>query len=705
MYSEKYSNHELSDCLIDRDNRLWIASEEGLLKIFHGGFETYKREYLPVIWSMIEDHEKNMWFASYNFGLLKFDGKSFTRFPEEILKKYTLNFYFQPQINKRGMMYFPNNLGLFYTDGKKSGAINGGPCLAAFYDNKLDLMYGGYHRKAEVYNNKNQLVKVLDENNGLDFKGYVSSFGKDSSGYIWIGGFSGLSRYNPVNGSMANYNTDNQKLPSDGVLCIFTDYSGRTWFGGTNGLLWYNQKTDSIHKIESEEIKGTVSFVTSVDSTWLVFSQSTGVYLMDLQQFYSTGKTEFHFFNEQNGFLGIDPGQNGAVTDSKGNIWMTTSTEVVKLDPRKLKITNNFRGVRFASFNELKLPYNMHTVELPRNERSAVFTFDAICFNRPKPVEYSWKIDNENAEWSEWKSENYAVIAHFADGKSKILLRARVPGLPGTEAVAELMVKVRIAFWKQPWFFPMLFGFFAFFALLAFIMFIRTRTRMAETERQAKIFQVQAIQSQMNPHFIFNVLASFQTMILSSSIEKANAYLVKLADLIRGFLDASSGSNSLQSHQKPENGLSLQKEIEMIDSFVSFQQLIYPGKFDYIVETDPGIDLEKETIPPMIVQPFVENAIRHGLLQKQGHGTLRLKVARFGRNGLEIVVADNGIGIKKAGEILKDSPFRYESKGTLLTMNRIKLLNELGLPVTIQSESSENGTTVKITILHDEKRD
>lgn len=704
MRTEDYSNYEIAECLVDRDNRIWLATEEGLLQVFSGGFETYKREYLPVIWSIIEDAEKNMWFASYNFGLIKFDGKTFTHFPEEILNKYSLNFYFQPQIDKRGMMYFPNNLGLFYTNGVKTGAIKTRPCLAAFYDKQKDLMYGGYHRSVEVYDSRNKLTDVIDENDGLEFKGYISSFGKDSSGYIWIGGFSGLARYNPVNREVVNYTSDNRKLPADGVISIYTDFTGCTWFGSTGGLLWYNQKTDSVCKTAAEVITGTVSFVTSVDSTWLVFSQSTGVYLMNLPEYYRTGKTELYFFNEQNGFLGIDPGQNGALTDSKGNIWMTTSTEVVKLDPQKLKLHDNFRGVRFAGFNSRQLPFNASIVELPGNERSAVFTFDAICFNRSVPVEYSWKTENGKTDWSEWNRDNYAVVANLPDGKSKLLLRARVPGLPGTDAFAEIVVKVRVAFWKQPWFFPMLFGLFAFFALLAFIMFIRTRTRMAETARQAKVFQVQAIQSQMNPHFIFNVLASFQTMILSSSIEKANSYLVKLADLIRGFLDASSSSFNLQFQQKPEKGQPLQKELEMINSFVEFQLLIYPEKFDYIVETDPAIDIENESIPPMLIQPFIENAIRHGLLLKHGKGILKLAIKRIGKLGFEIIIADNGIGIKKAGEMLKESPFRYESKGTMLTMNRIKLLNDLGLPVSIQSESSEKGTTIKITIQPDEKR-
>jgi len=353
-----YLNHELADCLVDRDNRLWLATEEGLLQVFSGGFETYKREYLPVIWSIIEDTEQNMWFASYNFGLIKFDGKSFVRFPEEILNKYALNFYFQPQIDKRGMMYFPNNQGLFFTNGKKSGAIKTIPCLAAFYDKQRDLLYGGYHRFVQVYNNKNKLVDVIDEKDGLEFKGYISSFGKDNSGFIWMGGFSGLARYNPVNGKVVNYTRDNGKLPADGVLSVFTDYSGRTWFGSTTGLLWHNQQTDSICRIAAEEISGTVSFVTAIDSTWLVFSQSAGVYLINLAEYYNSGKIDLHFFNKNNGFLGIDPGQNGSFTDSKGNIWMTTSTEVVKLDPKKLKLKNNFRGVRFSSFNEDQLSFN-----------------------------------------------------------------------------------------------------------------------------------------------------------------------------------------------------------------------------------------------------------------------------------------------------------------------------------------------------------
>jgi ligand-binding sensor domain-containing protein len=703
IQQSQFENYTITSCLIDKDSTLWLGTEEGLIKMIDNGFETYKREYLPVVWSIVEDNKQNIWFASYSFGLRKFDGNNIVEFKSDTIKKYASGFNFQAQTNGRGTMYFPNNRGILFTDGKTLGKFGKSLSLAAFNDVRHDLLYSGCNRYIEVYDKNHSLVDVIDENDGLEFKGFISSFGKDSAGQIWFGGFSGLSRYNPLNGIIKNYNQTHGNLPSSGVLCVFTDYSKRIWFGGTDGLLWFDETSDTIQKLNSEDIQGTVNFVTSIDSSWLVFSQSEGIYLMNLPDYYSSGNIELYFFNEQNGFLGIDPGQNGAFVDSKGNIWMTTSTEVVKLDPYKLKLQKNFSAVRFSGFNGEKLAFNSEVVDLPKNERSAVFIFEAVCFNRPNPVHYSWKLEADTI-WSDWHEENYAVVSHLPAGNSKIRLRARFPGLPGTIADTSLTVKVRIAIWKQTWFFPALFGFFALLALSVFVLFIQTRTRMLQTARQSKVFQVQAIQSQMNPHFIFNVLASFQSMILSFQSEKANQYLVKLAVLIRGFLDASAGSANLRNRINLENEQTLQNEIELINGFVEFQQLIYPNKFEYIFNTDSAIDPEHETIPPMILQPFVENAIRHGLLPKNGVGILKLEITRMEEKGLRIIIADNGIGIEKAGRILTDSPFRYESKGTMLTLNRIKLLNELGYKITVNTESSDKGTKIEITILNHEQR-
>ena len=687
-----------SSCLIDKDNHLWVGTEEGVLQVFSGGFETFRREHLPVVWSMVEDLNQNLWFASYYFGLKIYDGKTISDFPLTVKKNPYSDFYFQPQVDKRGLLYFPNNYGIFYTDGKSYGSIRGGSCLATFYDKERDLLFGGYRMFVEVYNKNRQVVRKIGENEGLEFKGFISSFGKDLSGNIWIGGFSGLSRYEWDTGTITNYNRDNGKLPSEGVLSIFTAPDSCTWFGGTHGLLWYDSKTDSVRKIEQEDISGAVSFVTAIGSTWLVFSQSTGIYLMDMEKFNRSQEVELYFFNENNGFLGIDPGQNGALVDSKGNIWMTTSTEVVKLDPKKLNFKNYSASVRISHLNGQRLPFDQKTISLPRNDRTAVIQFESICFNRPKSAQYSWKIEGGKHDWSAWQNEDYAVLSNLHDGEFQIQVKVRIPGLPNAEAATMMPLMVNLAIWKQDWFFPTLLGLVSLLVLLSISMLYQTRMKMLKVNKQAKMFQLQAILSQMNPHFIFNVMASLQSMIVSANIEKANEYLVKMSNLVRGFLDASASTSLSKSKRLQESELPLKKELEILHNFIQFQQLIYPEQFDYKLIVDPGIDPMRQTIPPMLIQPFVENAIRHGLLQKTGNGLLQIRITQPEEKLLQIEIEDDGIGIKKAGELMRQSHLLYTSRGKELTMRRIKLLNEMGYRIMLDTQSSERGTIVTLKI-------
>jgi sensor histidine kinase YesM len=217
------------------------------------------------------------------------------------------------------------------------------------------------------------------------------------------------------------------------------------------------------------------------------------------------------------------------------------------------------------------------------------------------------------------------------------------------------------------------------------------------------MFQLQAILSQMNPHFIFNVMASLQSMILSANIEKANEYLVKMSNLVRGFLEASVSTSNSKSKDLKQSETCLQNALDVVHNYTQFQQLIYPDKFDYEIYVDPEIDPIHQTLPPMLIQPFVENAIRHGLLQKAGKGFLKISITLTENNFLNIEIADNGIGIKKASEMMHRSNLLYTSRGKELTLNRIKLLNEMGYNIRFDTLSSDQGTKVTITIAYDEK--
>jgi sensor histidine kinase YesM len=355
-------------------------------------------------------------------------------------------------------------------------------------------------------------------------------------------------------------------------------------------------------------------------------------------------------------------------------------------------------NVRIDKCDGKKLSYSSKTIELGRNQNSTVITFGTICFNRPNPVEYSWMLESDK-EWSAWQPEDYAVLSGLSDGQTKIKVRARVRGLPleyTTEA--EMNIVVNLAIYRQPWFFPTVLGLILILVILAVVLLFQTRTRLIQINKQAKMFQLQAILSQMNPHFIFNVMASLQSMIITANIEKANEYLVKMSNLVRGFLEASISTSSAKSKKLKNGELPLIKELEILQTFIEFQQLIYPDKFDYRLVIDHQIDPDKISIPPMLIQPFVENAIRHGLLQKEKDGLLQIKIDMEESNQLSIIISDNGIGIQKAGEIIGKSPLLYTSRGKELTEKRIKLLNEMGYRIIYQTISSDQGTTVTLKI-------
>jgi len=146
---------------LDRENRLWIGSEEGLFKVYPQGFETYQRDALPMVWSMIEDKQQNMWFASLNFGLKKLVGDSIIHFPAQSIAKYGSFFYYQAQVDEQGTVYFPNYHGVMYYNGKSFGKISDGYCPASYYDKERKLLLVGSKQHIEAYDQQHRKMREV----------------------------------------------------------------------------------------------------------------------------------------------------------------------------------------------------------------------------------------------------------------------------------------------------------------------------------------------------------------------------------------------------------------------------------------------------------------------------------------------------------------------------------------------------------------
>ncbi|HEX6226207.1 MAG TPA: histidine kinase, partial [Chryseolinea sp.] len=224
---------------------------------------------------------------------------------------------------------------------------------------------------------------------------------------------------------------------------------------------------------------------------------------------------------------------------------------------------------------------------------------------------------------------------------------------------------------------------------------IESARTKAEFQQQATELEMQALRAQMNPHFIFNSLNSINRFILQNNSEQASEYLIKFSKLIRLILQNAQVSL-----------ISLESELESLRLYLELEALRLENKFDYKIILDQDLDLFALKVPPLIIQPYAENAIWHGLTHKEERGHLEIHVRE--ENGyLFFKITDDGIGRNKSASIGNAYDLRKKSLGSKITADRIAMMHGNGLGVTINDLVSANGNAlgteviVKISVNYD----
>jgi len=210
-------------------------------------------------------------------------------------------------------------------------------------------------------------------------------------------------------------------------------------------------------------------------------------------------------------------------------------------------------------------------------------------------------------------------------------------------------------------------------------------------KQKSSELEMLALRAQMNPHFIFNSLNSINLFILENNRLQASEYLSKFSKLIRLILQ-----NSQEAY------IPLEKELEALQLYMELESLRFENKFDYTISVAEDIDPTVMKVPPLIIQPFVENAIWHGLLHKKENGHLEIEAYRNGEI-LYYKITDNGIGRIKAAELKSKSAEKQKSMGMRITADRIALLKKQGQTSIIISDlvlgdGNSGGTEVRIEL-------
>ena len=197
---------------------------------------------------------------------------------------------------------------------------------------------------------------------------------------------------------------------------------------------------------------------------------------------------------------------------------------------------------------------------------------------------------------------------------------------------------------------------------------------------------MQALKAQINPHFVFNCLNSIKGFIFDRDYVQADKYLDKFSDLMRSTIDNSDASI-----------ISLQNEISYLDNYLQLEKLRFEEKFNYKIEVAADIDKEEFFVPAMLLQPYVENAIRHGMrFLENRKGQININVNKE-NNFLVCKIDDNGIGREKAAELKSKRHVEYQSKGMNISRRRAELYN-ITQQVTDKKDENGNATGTTITV-------
>ncbi len=516
---------------------------------------------------------------------------------------------------------------------------------------------------------------------------------EDIHGNIWIREMNGLLIFDKKNEQFIYHPYDPKtKLSVRDIGPMCADKYGGIWLATNINYLGYahadSLETGVIRYFGKEDgmVDGKVFFVVEHGDK-LILSKDSGVQFFDPK----TMKMGKHY----DARYGFGPGCNNVEPLSDGRLALGMRKYLAIFHPDSL--TTNLETPRpyVSTFNVFdqswplnKLPGEIDTILLSYKQNFFSFDFSSIAYNLPADIRFEYKLEGFNENWVDGTKRKFAAYTNVPGGDYQFKVKAiNNDGVSLSEpSITQLYIST--VWWKTIWFWSLATLFLLGIGHLIYrwrIAQVRKEERMkAEYERKLTNVEMSALRAQMNPHFIFNCLNSIDYYIICNEQEKASDYLNRFSRLIRLILQNSKSTI-----------VPLKDDLEALKLYIEMESLRFDNLFDYEVKMAKNIDPDSLKVPPMIMQPYVENAIWHGLMQKKGEkGKLDLTL-RQSNGHLICLIEDNGIGREEAQQLKSKSASKRKSYGMKITSDRLAMLNKLAsanASVQIFDLKNENGT-------------
>ncbi|MBN4081672.1 histidine kinase [bacterium AH-315-C07] len=696
----------------DNEKNLWLGSDgKGLLKFVGESFINFTtKDGLSgdIVMSLLEDDNKDLWFSTYGKGISRFDGKTYRNY--SIKDGLSNNTVWASLKDSKGNLWFGTSNGInrfrngVFTRFNDQKGLNGNKITSLFEaDNKI---WCGSKDGIYVYDGEGfEKVFVGD----IEIKNVRKIF-KDHSGDLWFATSTGLLH---KNGNKYELITTKDGLPSNTIYSIIEDLHGNLWLGTKSGLAIYSSEEIKPIRVSTNFSSNFINFLQYDLSDKLWIGTNNGIYTLDVERYYENQNLDFIHYTNWEGLNSLECNLNSSYQDSEGNLWFGTSAGIVKHNPNQITKNTSFQEpyihlssidlfkecTNWSNYSEIEvasgLPMNL---DLTYDLNHLTFNFKGISHTNPLDVKYKYILQGFDKDWSPSLTGQVATYSNIPPGDYTFkVIASNKQGL-WTSNPAEFSFTIKNPFWMTWWFYLLSFLVFCGTCYLIYLWRNGVVKRKMETQRlvhrsKMLVLEQKALNASMNRHFIFNALNSIQYYINKQDKRSANNYLSRFAKLIRKNLDDSNA-----------NLVSLADELDRLELYLSLEHMRFNDKFKYEINVDDDIDKEEIQIPFMLLQPFVENSIWHGILPKEEKGSVHVNVTRNENGEVVFEIKDDGIGIDKSMKDKANSTQLHESKGMKLTKNRIDLLREMtnknvriNGPVELKDhENNPAGTKVEI---------
>ncbi len=694
--------------LLDKEENLWNSSENGIQIFPKTNFTNFNSKALNDAW-VFKAFEGRYIYGNFSAGLkaVKFDPLEIK--PIQIERN---NRIYNGTAERDGALYIT---GSSHVTKLKNGFVksidirktNTQVLSAYFHPKNKQIYFGGLNGVVEI--DPYDKVNFNPDKDG-QFNRFIVSMNGLNDTKLLCGTYEDLLIYDLESKKFKSLNHLFPEKALAGAISMVKDHEGNFWLGNKSGLWFYNVSDDSLKHIDEGHIVNPIYSIIEIKNEMLALGTSKELIILDLKSHYTSDKTVLKTFNHRNGYFGQEVAQNSLLLEGE-TLWVPTATKLVSVDVNSLDFTIDPSDVFPLSVNDSLLAWDDsidEVFELPKGVNNVNIKFSTVGFNQPKSSLLQYRLSDVDEKWSNWTDEKEVSYNNLSS--DIYLLRTRLKtssfGQGDEYPEKEFRFKVNLPFYREPDFLNSLSLFLIVLGgILAYLFYTTWRESVdkEKLERQFKLLQVQTLQSQLNPHFLFNVLGTIQSLVLSGDTNNANKYLVAFSKMMRKYLDYNIDAyESMEDRgEKPQN-IRLADELEVLEIYLSFEKLKLEESLSYEINIEEGIDKRSVHIPPMLLQPIVENAIEHGIIPKEKPGQIIIQISSF-EDRIKIEIQDDGIGISASVKLQKEQPRKYKSRGLQLIRDRIKILNSMGDRLEISIRDNPKGGTITTLILDSAK--